>query len=193
MTPASAAEGSIARRCGPGLRASRAAPPRLRACPQRHPSCGQAAGAPALPCPRSVACVLPTMHAHMLTRDAAPLLQRRCHSADGTGRATTGVRPSARPHDRMIDRATGPAGVRADRPATVPRTSGRDARASKRAERAEQPSDRATRPGDPTGRATEHEAAGRAGSCRRSRSQTAMSRHPPSPAGRRVSGPARHI
>ena len=44
---------SIARRCGPGRRARRAAPPRLRAHPQRHPSGGQAAGAPALPCPRS--------------------------------------------------------------------------------------------------------------------------------------------
>ena len=95
LTVASVAEGSIARRCGPGLRASRAAPPRLRACPQRHSSCGQAAGAPTQPCPRSVACVLPTMHAHMLTRDAAPLWQRRC---DGTG-------DNGRPRQRYRQRA----------------------------------------------------------------------------------------
>ena len=143
MTPASAAEGSIARRCGPGLRASRAAPPRLRACPQRHPSCGQAAGAPALPCPRSVACVLPTMHAHMLTRDAAPLLQRRCDGTGDNGRPA--VRTTARPHDRPSDRPGGSA----SRPARDGPANERERCPSEQASRASLATER---PGDPTGR-----------------------------------------
>ena len=40
--------------------------------------------------------MLPTMHAHMLTRDAAPLLQRRCDGMGDNGRPT--VRTTARPH-----------------------------------------------------------------------------------------------
>ena len=107
MTAAAAAEGSIARRCGLGRRASRAAPSRLRARRLRHPSFVDRQVCSPGPALGPLAPVLHTTH--VLTRDAAPDLLHR-QVADGVtgdnGQPGRVGCPPARPPVRSSDSTT---------------------------------------------------------------------------------------
>ena len=107
MTAAAAAEGSIARRCGLGRRASRAAPSRLRARRLRHPSFVDRQVCSPGPALGPLAPVLHTTH--VLTRDAAPDLLHR-QVVDGVtgdnGQPGRVGCPPARPPVRSSDSTT---------------------------------------------------------------------------------------